>query len=699
MKALQFLSVFLFICVNFAFSQGDTITLNEVEIRNFRNDNVPYLSDYLPQFKIEQAASSDIGNILRKLPNVSGIKKGATGIDPVVRGFKYSQLNVLIDGAVKIEGGCPNRMDPAAAHVDINDLLEINVLKGPYALKYGPSFGGVINLVTWRPIFYKKYQTHVNVFAGLQSNGGGYKSNIELYGGGNRFTYQIAAGTRKYDDYRDGNDRVVKASLRSYYAKANVGIRISENHILDAGVDGSFGRNIDFPALAMDEREDNTIIYKLNYFGSNIGNSVNFIRIRSWFSDVNHSMDNKNRPFSDTVVVVSVINAKDAGIRGAVNIDAGKGTLEAGFDYEHIYKDGNRMKTMIRQPGLPVKKEIIWSNAVINNLGLYTEYRITHNKTDWVATARLDFNKAGSDPMFRAGVGDKPVFENNDTKSSSINFSFNGGGTYHINEDNHFSFSMGRGVRSADISERFITLLPVGYDHYDYLGNPQLKPEVNYEVDINFEHISKHTCSLRPGVFFSYVTNFIGSQRVPPSVVRPQTKGVLGVKQFVNFNHVWLAGMEISWTSPKNRPWHIDLNIAYTYGVNPEATGYKIENGQVVDEYTIKNDALPEIPPFEFNGDFRYGFFKNKLIPMLSWRVVLAQKHISESYGEQESKAFQTVDFKLKYQFNTYLTVWGGVNNLFNTTYYEHLNRNIIGSSMPLYEPGRNFFVNLIIKF
>ncbi len=696
---MRIILIFIFLIVSYAqaYSQQDTLMLNEVEIVDFSNDHPAFELNKITPLTIEQSPVMDVGDILRSVPNVSGIKKGVAGIDPVIRGFKYAQLNVMIDGSVKIEGGCPNRMDPTAAHVDVNDLLEIKILKGPFALKYGPSFGGYINLVTWRPRFYKRWQSHIKGFIGLQSNGIGYKSKIEVFGGNKIFTYQVSAGTRKYDDYKDGSGRWVNASMNSYFAKANVGFRISKKHIIDAGIDGSLGRNIDFPALSMDEREDNTLIYKLNYLGNNISKNINAIRFNSWVSNVDHTMDNKNRPFSDTVVAVSTIHSTDAGARGSININLGSGVLESGFDLESVYKNGNRVKSMIRQPDLPIKDEIIWNNSFYNNVGLYGEYRLLHKQFDWVVSVRLDFNNAGSDPMLRM-QGDKPVYENSNTSSSFINFSINGGFTWSLNKHNEFSLSLGRGVRSPDLTERFITLLPVGYDRYDYIGNPQLKPEVNYEMDVNFEHTSKHTCSLKPTLFLSYVANYIGSERVPPSVVRPQTKGVLGVKQFVNFNYVWLTGMKISWSSPKNRLWFVNLNVSYTYGVNPNAVGYNIENGQVTGEYPIKNDALPEIPPLEFNGSFRYSFLNNQLVPIINYRVVLPQNHISVSYGEQSSNFFQTLDIKLKYSFNSYFTIWGGINNLFNCTYYEHLNRNIIGSTSPLYEPGRNFFVNFVFK-
>jgi outer membrane receptor protein involved in Fe transport len=39
--------------------------------------------------------------------------------------------------------------------------------------------------------------------------------------------------------------------------------------------------------------------------------------------------------------------------------------------------------------------------------------------------------------------------------------------------------------------------------------------------------------------------------------------------------------------------------------------------------------------------------------------------------------------------------VSAGVNNIFDVSYYEHLNRRIVGSTEKLYEPGRMLFVNL----
>ena len=39
-----------------------------------------------------------------------------------------------------------------------------------------------------------------------------------------------------------------------------------------------------------------------------------------------------------------------------------------------------------------------------------------------------------------------------------------------------------------------------------------------------------------------------------------------------------------------------------------------------------------------------------------------------------------------------------GIKNIANTAYYEHLNRRIIGYEEKLYEPGRSFYINLLLS-
>jgi len=672
--------------------------LDEITVTGTYENTRPFRSENVDVKAIQKSNISGIGNFLRNEPNVGGVRKGALGIDPVVRGFKYSQLNVQLNGGTKIEGGCPNRMDPATAHVDLSDLKSITILKGPYALKYGPNFGGVIDMTTHSTKFYRKYESHVDLLIGGQSNHTGFKSGLAVHGGNNVIAYYFKGNYKQYGDYEAGNELVIPSSLEQYNMAGSIGIKPAEGHVLEIGFDRSWGRNVDFPALPMDERNDDTRLFNMDYLGTEFGNTVNFIRFKVYKSHVEHEMDNKNRPFSDTVVAISNIKAINTGGKFGVNLNLLKGRLESGVDYEHISKDGIRNKNLIMQPNLPHFNEDLWNNALIKNLGIFAEWQRTIKSIDFIAAMRYDYNTATSDTLLRNKPNGDAVYENAQTSSTYNNMSFSAGITWHINSSNSLLFSLGRGSRSPDMTERFIILLPISYDPYDYLGNPQLKPEVNNELDLGYRFNENKIGSIEASIFYSYVTNYITGELVPPSEMKPQTKGVLGVKKFINIDKAYLAGFEFSYATTTQFRWFANLNAAYTMGINPNAVRYVFEGGEVIDEQVVENDPLPEIPPFEANISAGYKLLNQKLVPEFNIRLVAAQKKVSKAFNETTSPSFTTLNFVLTYHYNTNLKIFAGVNNIFNTTYYEHLNRRIIGSSTPLYEPGRLFYLNLIFN-
>ncbi|MFA5419978.1 MAG: carboxypeptidase-like regulatory domain-containing protein, partial [Bacteroidales bacterium] len=239
--------------------------LNEVEVFGDANQNATVLKTEITKIDLEKSPVQDIGSFLRTEPNMGGIRKGAMGIDPVIRGFKYSQLNVQINGGTKIEGGCPNRMDPATAHVDISDLQKITIYKGPYALKYGPNFGGMIRLVTNELSFNKSYETHLKMMVGGQTNYQGYKSRLNFDGGNKLLAYSLSTNWNKYGDYSSGNGETMQGASNNYNLKGQLGIQPVAGQKFYVGYDRSWGKNIDFPTLPMDERNDNTEIYDFSY--------------------------------------------------------------------------------------------------------------------------------------------------------------------------------------------------------------------------------------------------------------------------------------------------------------------------------------------------------------------------------------------------------------------------------------------------
>jgi len=432
----------------------------------------------------------------------------------------------------------------------------------------------------------------------------------------------------------------------------------------------------------------------LDYKALKISPNFTEFSAKVYISDVSHQMDNKERPFSDTVVAVSDISARNYGFRVDGSFSFGENNFVFGTDYEHILKDGDRDKTKILEPTMPEMTEKLWNDAQIQNNGLYMLYRRIFGAITLDAAMRVDFNRANSGEMKLVKMG-QVVYQDKDVESSFTNLSASAGGQFRFSEKFSMSLAIGRGVRSPGMNERFIMFLPIGYDNYDYLGNPQLKPEANNEIDLSARLDLPGAGSIEGGFFFAYVTNYITGQLVPESIAKPQTKGVYGVKQFYNEDYVYLRGFELTYQTPASLKWGVRAQAACTRGVNPETTKYIIENGEVVGQETIKNDPLPEIPPFEGAIDVFYRFFEGRFVPNFNLRMVAGQNNISEAYMEDKTPGFVLLNFNISYDFNTYLKVTGGVSNIFDKAYYEHLNRRIIGGEGNLYEPGRIFYLNL----
>ncbi len=663
---------------------------------------LPYIETKFTRDQIEGEAVRDVTNYLRSSKNINGIRKGGTQLDPVVRGFKFSQLSVQMNGGQKIEGGCPNRMDPATAHVEIEDIESIEVLKGPYALKYGPMFGGLINLTTEIPPHSDSSYIHLDALQAYETNWNGNKQHLNVYGGYKWFFYNFSGGRKDFGNYSDGNGNEVKSEFTKYNYKGQLGFTPFKNHILTLNFEESKGRNIRFPTLPMDERKDDTRLLSVDYRAIGIAEIFKSVRVKGYLSDVRHEMDNKYRPFSDTVVAISVIDAVNQGIRLETGYDIAGGSLLAGLDYENIKKDGVRDKNMILQPGLPIKTEQLWNNAEISNLGFFAEFTSTLQSWDFVASARLDMNQANSGDIIiqHPMQGEIYHYSSDSIESRFTNFSINLGATWNIRQNLAVSLAVGRGVRSPDMTERFIILLPIGYDKFDYLGNPKLKPEANNQADLTVKYTNSGIGMLQVNGFYSLVNDFITGKRLPPVEQKPLTADVLGVKQFYNAGNARLRGFELSYVTPLRHKLGGSIFASYTHGTIDKVLKHIMdETGEVTGDVWLSNDAMSEIPPLEATINVHYRLFSDKLIPKFNIRMVGEQKHVSEAFYENETPGFVTIGLSFSYAFNKYIRFYAGVDNLFNAAYYEHLNRNIIGSNLDLYEPGRSFYFNLYFSF
>ncbi len=620
----------------------------------------------------------DAGAILNQSPSISSIRKSANyGFDPVLRGFKYDQLNIVLDGGQSAVAACPNRMDPPSSQMAPNMLERVEILKGPHALRYGNGFGGTINFVSTA----SRFSEHSGIYGRLSgrygTNGNLGRSEGLLGFSGRHYDLGLFGSLSRGDDYRDGSGNTVPADFLRGSFGSKLGLKLSDQQQLSLGATYNFARDADFAALAMDLRDDDTWLFNLNHrleFG--------YGKLQSWNTAlygtfVDHLMDNRLKPLDPRMMnAETAARTRTYGGRTEGKWQFAKTQLYLGGDLKVEEAEGSRVRTFLMGPNNgKVLTDNAWQHGRISKISLFSEYRIIQDRMQWVLSGRLELNQAKVLDVDDAFASVYPT-----TTVEQINPSLSIGGVRTFSNAFSLGLWLGRAQRSGSLTERYINYFAVGQDPYEMLGNPQLNPEVNHQVDLNFSWKKERT-NLQLDVFTAFLTNNISS------VIDPDLNPVLpnspGVRRFINIDRAFKAGFEIGWKQELFAGLQHQLSLAYTYGQDLE-----------------REEPLPEIAPLDFRYRLIGSYLKDRLRPEVSFRQVLGQERISTEFGESSTPSFTLLDASIAYQMNKRINFSLGGQNLFDVNYYEHLNRSVRGMAQrPIYAPGRNFFLAMNVSF
>jgi iron complex outermembrane recepter protein len=661
----------------------------------------------IPGDLFQKTNIADIGEILRNEPNISGIRRGGYAVDPVVRGFRYSQLNIFLDEGIHIEGGCPNRMDPVLSHIEPEQIERMEIVRGPYLLKYGPSPSTTIRIVTNEENVFAARNAQVVSVTGYDNNRKGIRQHLSISGSDGTLYYRLGGGIKDYGNYTDGNGKEWESAFNKKDFYADLGYQIKKGESLTVSYKGTFGREVMFPALPMDEIEDNAHIFSAIYSKHDLIVPENNIQVSLFRSGVYHEMDNRFRPQYSLVVppytgkmqAVAKVNTSITGVRAIIYHKTGKFLINGGVDSEIARKDGKRTMKMIMQMNgqeyFSNKYTNLWLDAFILNSGLFAGISSEKGKFSYAAGMRVDYNYSNSGDTLVILKDNITWFEVKPAGKALLSLSASG--SWDINEKAKLSLGLARGTRAPDMQERYIKFLATGFDKYDYLGNPNLKSEINYQADLMFDYSLKNS-RIFINLFRSDVQDFITGTLVPPSVARPVSMGAPGVKQFNNIHRAVFYGIETGVTLKPAENMGLAFSAGYTYAFFPEIEKIILENNQATGIVQLKNDPVPEIPPFEAKLNATYQLFGKRLKPGLEIRAVAGQDAVSDASYEESTPGYVITNLLIDIKPYTWLTISTGINNLFNKAYYDHLNRRLAGTTGDLYEPGRTFFANLLIR-
>jgi len=67
-------------------------------------------------------------------------------------------------------------MDPASSQIPVNMISKVEVIKGPYSLRYGNAFGGTINFKSSAPMFSETFKPVGRLGTSYESNGNVFRT-------------------------------------------------------------------------------------------------------------------------------------------------------------------------------------------------------------------------------------------------------------------------------------------------------------------------------------------------------------------------------------------------------------------------------------------------------------------------------------------------------------------------------------------
>ena len=626
----------------------------------------------------------NVADLFSDFNGFSLIKRGNYAIDPSFRASQYEQLNIQFDGGTKAMHACPNRMDPITTHVVPEDIERIEVIKGPYTVRYGATFGGIVNLVTEKPQHLDN-GVHGSVSTGYETNGNALVSSLKLHQITGKYDITANAGYRDFGNYEDGNGTEIPSAFRSLDYGLLFGYNINQNQRLQAHWRQSYGRDVLHAGLPMDTDEDNSSILSLDYKISEVSDFIEELNAKAYYSYVDHTMSNARRPSFRMTEALSTIDATTAGGKVEFKMKpTEEWILYSGLDALLIARDGGRTRVVKRNmmgdilPEAMIFQDKIWQDSYVNDFRIFAENKYAlSNKTMLTAGVRYDLVVSDiQDPE-----ADFQDLYPNLGQQEEDNISATVSLKHKISENNSLEIAYGRGVRSANMIERYINHFTVGQDGFEYLGNPNLDAEVNNQFEIGFKgqktfEIGIDALRYSLSGYYSIYDNYI-VPIVDPTLERKfmPTAEPQEVKRFINIDDSYKTGFEAEATVDFANYFNFNTAVAYVYTRNKDL-----------------NESLPLTPPLTTR--LGVGFEKEKFWASLDYTITSKQDEISTSFREQETAGYETLDLRLGIKPIKNVQLGVAVLNVFDKTYNNHLNFSFVNQAdfgrIPINDPGRN---------
>ncbi len=614
-----------------------------------------------------EASNSETGTALRQISGVDASRMGGHGVDLVIRGQAASQLNILIDGA-KIEGGCPNRMDPPTAYAEMSSFDEVTVIKGVNSVTYGVGgSGGTVLFERKAPIFEdgKPVQGEINL--GTSSNGLTRDMNATVAAGGQEGYIVLQGSKKSADNYLDGDGDgdEVRSSYESQQGHIDLGWTPNENNELRLSYENTLVEDALFEDAKMDAPLSDGTTTRLSYNGSKISDAIQNIEVDLYQSDVDHVMNNYEFRTATTRMEI-LSNVETTGAKVKLTSMIGHTQLDYGLQFESINKTATPYMGAILTAGAEM-----WPNVLQETKSVFVESTsffkdqqkvILGLRYDAVTTEARNGNQMTYDNVYTDYSG------NLKTDDANINGLLRYERTY---KDNLNVFTaLSRTHRYADTTEQYMAK-----GSY-WTGNPDLKPEQHNQFDIGISQATDKT-DWSVSAYYDVVNNYILRD-----FSKNQPVKISGNNTIYLNKDATIYGLDVSGSWKTSQHVKVGSILSLTKGTN------ETDNRNLSNIAPLSGMAFAEYSANNWKAGTRFNF-------------ATAQTEVNAEYGELETAAWSTIDLFGDYQINKSIKLSAGVDNLADHAYVTFLNRYdpTQGDAYKTYEPGRTVWARLNAKF
>jgi outer membrane receptor protein involved in Fe transport len=633
---------------------------------------------------------------------VSLQQRSAVSFDPRVRGYSYGQVYTQSDG----QQWSPVRqdLDTMLSKIDPALIQNVVVIPGPYGLRYGPGFAFIDVQTSPTPRSQDGYQSHSRVGMNYRDNGEQIYGTASLYGGGIDWGYIVAYGNRTGNDYASGDQTKIPASYHNQNFLGQLGFDLAAHTRVEFRYQRLDQTDTEYAGQFFDVNFLKTDAFSLSLIDEDPCAWYTRFRVDAWYNQTDFAGDTRNQ----SKIEFNVINRVERALELALNSN---NVSFVGDTMGTVVASGARAVTTVGQDDwtqlnlgvdLHYRKQRINEEFVINDVdneqvdtfstnlpradvvdpGLFTELTLPMTSY-WTATlgGRVDFVNTDASQL---ELSDRTNLNPHQLSQNDVLYGF-----YLLNDielTRHWTtrFGFGHAQRPPTLTERyadgvFLGIIQSSFNRF--IGTPNLDKERAWQIDLGLE-AEYEWWRGRVSAFNSWVYDYITYTSL--AVSDPDGARLL---RTLNTNLATLAGFET----------YLEVDVAprlTTFG----SLFYVDGRDRQIDR------PLANISPLEGRAGLRFhdrcggqkwaweilGRFVNDQDRIGGVRVGTTAPYGVTDF-EFPTPGFTTVNTRGYYVVSKNLNLFGGVDNLLDNNYLEHLNLRL-PPDPSLGIPGTNVF-------